>query len=348
MNILVIRFRQMGDAILATTLLNTLRRTFPDATIDFVLNERLEPLFRGHEAVSNIITFSDDERHSAFTYLRKVWSIVRGCHYDVIIDMRSTLNTSLFALFSPRTPFRIGLRKPYTWLMFNHRIAPCADNESMTDHDIRLAGPLNALRPVAVDNRFTLPVTEEEKSSFRRYMQQKGIDMRRPVVLVGVTTRVERKTWNVGRMEQVLRRMLAEWPQVQIVFNFSPGREQQDAQRVWENLGRDRRTFIDVEARSQRELCAMAANVTMYFGNEGGARHIVHAMGRPSFVVFAPSSDRAKWLPQNDVPADGVAPSDLLTAAQQESMTYEQRFDAITTDEVWQRLKAFATPIIGL
>ena len=47
MKILVIRFRQMGDAILATPLLSTLRANFPDAQIDFVLNERIAPLFKG-------------------------------------------------------------------------------------------------------------------------------------------------------------------------------------------------------------------------------------------------------------------------------------------------------------
>src|SRR3712207_1688287 len=72
MKILVIRFRQMGDAILATSLLNTLRDSFPDAQIDFVLNERLARLFEGHPSLSRVITFTDDERHHVLTYLRKV------------------------------------------------------------------------------------------------------------------------------------------------------------------------------------------------------------------------------------------------------------------------------------
>lgn len=64
MNILVIRFRQMGDAIVATPLLASLRESFPDARIDYVLNERLEPLFDGLPFIDNVISFSDDERHS--------------------------------------------------------------------------------------------------------------------------------------------------------------------------------------------------------------------------------------------------------------------------------------------
>lgn len=72
MKILVIRFRQMGDAILSTVVLNTLRRTFPDATIDFVLNANLCALFEGHPSIDHLIPFSYDERHSVWCYLRKV------------------------------------------------------------------------------------------------------------------------------------------------------------------------------------------------------------------------------------------------------------------------------------
>ena len=113
MKILVVRFRQMGDAILATSMLSTLKKSFPDAEIHFVLNERIAPLFEGHPAISRIITFSDDERHSFFIYIKKVWHIVHQTRYDAIIDMRSTLNTMFFALFSHRSKWRIGIRKPF-------------------------------------------------------------------------------------------------------------------------------------------------------------------------------------------------------------------------------------------
>ena len=141
MKILVIRFRQMGDAILATPLLSTLRASFPDAEIDFVLNERIAPLFEGHPALSRIITFTDEERHSFFTYVGKVWRTVHQTRYDAIIDMRSTTNTMLFALFSLRSRWRIGIRKPYTWGIFNRRIEACEDDESMIDHNLKLVPP---------------------------------------------------------------------------------------------------------------------------------------------------------------------------------------------------------------
>lgn len=325
MKILVIRFRQMGDAILATPLLSTLKKNFPDAEIDFVLNERIAPLFEGHPAISRTITFSDDERHSFFTYLRKVWRTVHQTHYDVIIDMRSTVNTILFALFSLRSKWRIGIRKPYTWGIFNHRIEGCEDDESMIDHNLKLAAPL---KPAVSDRNLSLNITEQEKQDFREYMTKQGIDFSRPVILVGVTAKLEHKTWPEDRMTETLNRMIEASPSLQLIFNYAPGREAENARRIYDSLTVDKSSvFLNIEAKSPRQLAAMAANCTAYFGNEGGARHIVHAMGRPSLVICSPGASKTTWLPQDtDIMAIGIDATS---------------YDLITVDRVWPELQHF-------
>lgn len=37
MKILVVRFKQIGDAILSSVICNTLKRTFPEAEVDYVV-----------------------------------------------------------------------------------------------------------------------------------------------------------------------------------------------------------------------------------------------------------------------------------------------------------------------
>ena len=321
MRILVIRFRQMGDAILATPLLSTLHRSFPDAELHFVLNERIAPLFEGHPAISRIITFSEAERHAPLTYLRKVWQTVHQTHYDAIIDMRSTLNTMPFALFSLRSKNRIGIRKPYTFGIYNYRIEGCEDDESMITHNLKLAEPL---KPAVIDRNLLLSITEKEKTVFRTYMQHEGIDFSRPVMLVGVTAKLENKTWAEDRMTETLHRLLDTFPHLQLIFNYAPGREAENARRIYEHLGANPHIFLQIQARSPRELAAMAANCTAYFGNEGGGRHIVHAMGKPSLVVCSPLASKTTWLPQDtDVLAWGIDANDA------------------TIENVWNQLLAF-------
>lgn len=340
--ILVIRFRQMGDAILATPMLNTLRRNFPDADITFVLNDRIAPLFDGHPAISRTITFSNDERHSFLAYLRKVWHVVRDTHYDIIIDMRSTVNTLPFMLFSLRSKYRIGIRKPYTCGIMNYRFEGCKDHESMISHNLRLTEPLKGMADNCTwkeDRNLTLSITEKEKQDFHLYMQQQGIDFDRPIMLVGVTAKLPEKTWPEERMTETLRRFADTFPQWQLIFNYAPGREAGNARRIYDTLQLPSRIFLNIEAKSPRQLAALAANCTAYFGNEGGARHIVHAMGRPSLVICSPKASKTTWLPQDtDIIAQGIAASDIADIA---GLTYEAQYNRITVDMVWKRLQAF-------
>ena len=342
--ILVIRFRQMGDAIMATPLLNTLHAHFPDAEIDFVINDRLESLFEGHPAISHIICFNHKERHSFFTYLSKVWKIMHQTRYDAIIDMRSTVSTLYFSLFSLHSRYRIGIRKPYTMKIYNYRYEGCEADENMIDHNLRLAEPLIGKDKTKTIRDLTLPLNDEEYNDFHRYMERQGIDFNRPVILVGVTAKLGNKTWAEDRMTETLLRLIKTYPKWQFIFNYAPGKEAEDARRIYDVLcerlpAAANACFLNIEARSPRQLAAMAACCTAYFGNEGGERHIVHAMGRPSFAICSPMASKATWLPQDtNILTQGIAASDLTDTT---GMTHEQQYDLITVDEVWPRLHAF-------
>ena len=340
MNILVIRFRQMGDAILATSLLNTLRRSFPDAQIDFVLNARIAPLFEGHPSIDRIITFTDDERHRFITYVRRVWSIVHSTRYDVIIDLRSTVNTMLFAMLSLSSRFRIGRKKWYTRLFFNHLI-DVPTGCPMIDLDLAYAAPLRAVHPVEPIRDFTLCISDEEHRAFGDYLIGQGIDMTRPRILVNVTAKLAHKVWSEDKMVWVLQRFLAEYPDYQVIFNYAPGDEERNARRIYERLGSPRQVFIDVQAHSSRELVAMAGYMTCFFGNEGGARHVMHAAGCPTLVVCAPGSKKQVWIPQNQVLAVGIAPSDFASCQELSRMSREAQYDLISKESVWQTLQQF-------
>ena len=71
--ILIIRFRQIGDSILAIALCSTLKKSFPDAEIHFVLNKNIAPLYEGHPDIDKVITFDKNENKPFTAYIKKVW-----------------------------------------------------------------------------------------------------------------------------------------------------------------------------------------------------------------------------------------------------------------------------------
>ena len=81
--ILIIRFRQIGDSILATSLCSTLKATFPEAEIHFLLNANIAPLYQGHPHIDKIITYDKNDNKPFISYLRKTWQTMHQNKYDV-------------------------------------------------------------------------------------------------------------------------------------------------------------------------------------------------------------------------------------------------------------------------
>lgn len=340
MNFLVIRFRQMGDTVLSTPLLSTLRASFPGSRIDIVLCERLAPLLENHPSVDHVLTFSERERHHILTYLRKVWRITHAVRYDAIFDMRSNMNTLVFSLFSRGTAIRSGIDKGYSRFFLTDAAAPCGKDTYVADYDLRLLAPLQRVRPLTLCHQLSLQLREEERRQFEGYMRQRGIDFGRPVLLAGVTAKLAHKAWGKEHMETVLRQILQAFPDMQIILNYAPGREKEEAQSIAARLDSPL-VFWGIEAKGIRQLMAMSACCTCYFGNEGGTRHIVDAMGKPTFSVCSPAVSRGKWIPADSVRHQSVAPADFASAEQLATLSPAELYALVTPERVWRRLQPF-------
>lgn len=335
--ILVIRFRQMGDAILASAMCSSLKKSFPRAEVHIVLNERIAPIFLHHPHIDKVISFSGEVNKNILLYIKKVWSVVHNEHYDVIIDMRSTVRTLFFSLFSLSTPLRIGYRKGYTFLL-NRKVSLPKEKMDVLEMNRKFVNLLSDISPITDVRDFRLYVTEEEKMRYRKYMVECGVNFDHAVILIGVTTKILKKRWNLQFMKEIIGRIVTQYKCLQVIFNYAPGQEEEVCRRVYNELGCPKNVFIDIRADSVRGLMALCCNCSFYFGNEGGTRHLIQALGVPSYSIFSPGAAKYKWLPQNSIPSFGVDVSDILCDEQRQNMSEEKLFNSINPDFVWQQL----------
>lgn len=335
--VLVIRFRRVGDAVLSVVICSTIRKSFPDAEIHYVVNESIEPLFRDHPDVDRVITFSDRENNHFFTYLAKVHRLMREERYDVIVDTRSTLKTLWFSIFSLGTRYRIGTRKYYNLFFHNYRVRNQQD-ESLDEvsRNLLLLKPLEKEFPLIYDADFKLQVTDDEKENFRKYMIKQGIDFSRLIVLCTPFTRVVDKKWDIQKMKEVLSRLVWKYD-AQLIFNYSK-EEKSEALALYDEMTGDRHIFVNVEADSLRKLVAMISLSDFFFGNEGGPRHMAQACGVPGLAIYPPWVNKQKWLPSRDERYQGISPLDFIPEAERGMLSEKEIFDRLTVEQVWERL----------
>lgn len=338
--ILIIRFRRVGDAILSSALCTSLRKSFPQAQIHYVLNENIAPLFAHHPDIDKVITFSDSDMQTSEIYRQKVKAVVKEGNYDVIIDTRSTIKTLLFSLFSLKSKYRIGRKKSYNLFLQNYRVDNYYDGERNTvELTLDLLNPLSKAFNIQKDPNFRLVVTDEEKSSFRSYMEQSGIDFSKKVMVCAVATRVDGKAWAKDKMTAILARILDKYPHTQLIFNYAGDKEKAFATDIYKALNNDRRVFIDIEAKNLRELPSMLANADFFFGNEGGPRHIMQALGGASFAIYPPNVIKREWLPNPSELNQGIELADIYPQkSKDDSLNFGQKMDLINVESVWKAL----------
>lgn len=339
-NILIIRFRRVGDATLSSVLCTSLRKSFPDAKIHYVLNENIAPLFENHPDIDKLITFNDNDLSKIGRYINRVKSVVNETHYDIIIDTRSTIKSMLFSLFSLSTPYRIGRKKPYNKFIQNYRVDNFPNGTRNTvDLLLDLLNPLEKEFKIQKDPNFRLYVTKEEKESFAHYMESKGIDFSKPIILCAITARAEFRAWEKIKMKEVIDRILDKYQNAQLIFNYAGYREKEVAEELHRQGSHHPRVFIDIEATSLKQLAAMIANVDFFFGNEGGPRHLAQAFDIPVFAIYPPCVRMIEWLPNPSPRNQGIELPDIdPMSAMNNDLTFEQKLALIDIDSVWKRL----------
>ena len=340
MRILVVRFRRVGDALLSTTVCRSLKKSYPKAEIHYVLNEGIAELFAKDPYIDKLITFSTDELQNPLKYLIKVWKLVRANQYSIIVDLRTTLNTLPFALFSPKSKFRIGFYKPYNYLIHNYRVPTFLTSGDYIQQSLSFLNPLYKHGDIIKDSLFAIYLEENEKAAFCEKMKTKGIDFEQPIVVCSVTTRVINKRWPMEYMREIIKKIIQEFPSFQLIFNYGGKVEQKIATDLYYALGKPSQVFINIEAESLRELAAMLSCSTYFFGNEGGARHIAQAMEVPSFALFSPEISIDQWLPNRCEAYDGIAINEIIVDdGIRENMNSKELFYSITPEIVWKKLK---------
>lgn len=160
-----------------------------------------------------------------------------------------------------------------------------------------------------------------------------GIDFSKAVFACAINSRVPRKVYPIENMMQVIKTLLDKL-NIQIIFYYSPD-EKDFAKKVHEQLGNDTRIFSNIETSSIRELAMLLSNCNMFFGNEGGPRHLAQALDIPSFAIFSPESDKKEWLANENPRHQGVEPKEFNIT---KGMTRDEIYHLITPEFILSKV----------
>ncbi len=118
--ILVIQTAFIGDAILATALLESLHAEYPQAEIDFLVRKGNEGLFHKHPFLHELIVWN--KQTAKYKDWWRILRHIRRRRYDAVINVQRFAATGLWTALSG-APFTAGFNKNPLSFAFTHRVA---------------------------------------------------------------------------------------------------------------------------------------------------------------------------------------------------------------------------------
>ncbi|MFL9484517.1 glycosyltransferase family 9 protein [Chitinophagaceae bacterium LWZ2-11] len=116
---LVIQTAFIGDAVLASGLLEKLHQVFPDAEIDYMVRKGNEGLFAAHPYLHEVLVW--DKKKSKYKHLLQLLSVIRKRKYDKVINVQRYAATGFITAFSGAKE-TIGFDKNPLSFLFTRKI----------------------------------------------------------------------------------------------------------------------------------------------------------------------------------------------------------------------------------
>lgn len=295
MKILIVKTSAIGDVIHTLPALNCLRRHYPDARIDWLVEEAASEAVLGHRAVNQVLVSGRKRWIQLFRQGRWAESWrgfitlirqIRATEYDLVIDFQGLLKSGIFVALARakrKAGFGRGMdHSEASWLFLNERVQSVdMDQHALTRELLLLAG----LGIPCAQIDFDFPIDDQDKAQADALLKENDLDLTRPLVVINSMTTWPTKHWINDRFAQVADRLQALG--MSLIFTGGP-KDVGDVEAICvEMKGRG----INLAGRtSLKVLAALYERASLVVTIDSGPMHLAAAMGTPVVALFGPTA----------------------------------------------------------
>lgn len=283
-SVLIVHTGQIGDNLLTTPVIRSIRKSLPGAYIAFLTTPQNYHVFTYNPYLDEIILL--DKSISVGEYKRFL-SNIKKRRFNIVLDYLCNPRTAFITWFSDakrRVGYDLRLRK------YAYNIVVKRDPAPKYSVDFKY----DLLRALYIDgDGFALDLfIPDEAGSFASDFIKSIKNTHGPVITVSPVSRRAYKQWQADRFAK-LADMLISTLHAQVVFLWGPG-EKTYVQQIMYMM--KQKPHLSPQTRTIKELAAIIKLADMHIGNDNGIKHIAIAMRTPTVTVHGPS-DPVSWEP---------------------------------------------------
>ena len=271
-NILVVTLSNIGDVILTTPVISSLRSHFPDARFTVLVGSKAAGLLEGSSQIDRLLIYNKWAGwHHRLELVRKL----REESYDWVVDLRNS-----------GFPFFVRARRRSPVFRF-HQTRRARDRHLEILQMMKL--------PTESNTGFDF-FSDSDEDSLSQKLRKKGAELSLPWVVVSPGAGSEAKRWHIEGFCRVVDHLLeTTFFHVAVVGDAS---EKLLGAKLAEI---DSRRVLNLTGEiSLRELGALVARAKLVLSNDSAVMHLGYELKRPVVALFGPT-DHQKYGRENKI-----------------------------------------------
>ena len=274
LKVLLVKTSSLGDVVHNLPVASDIRRRFPEARIDWVVEEAYAPLVALHPSVAGVIPVairrwrSRPLRASTWSEILDLRRLFGGQKYDTVIDTQGLIKSALLARAARgrRHGFDAGsAREGFAARLYDvtHHVA--RNLHAVTRNRLLVASALGYRADTPAEYGIRAPASTESRARY--------------AVLLHATSRAD-KLWPIDRWIGLGRAF--ETRAMHCVLPWGTDQERRRSEAIAEALGTARIPALAPIA----EVAAMLAGAAAIVGVDTGLTHLAAALGVPVIALF--------------------------------------------------------------
>lgn len=291
--ILFIKSGAIGDVLMTTPLLRSVRRHFPDAEITYFVGEWSKDALKNNKNVDRVISFPDDVIFKKkLLKLKKLAKRLSKEKFDLCFVLDWSYLAGLFGYMCAPNAVRIGFARGEEG--FAHSIGiPYGDRKHDSEYYLDMARAIGAAVTNKSGNSMELFLSESDKEFADRFAKKKKIGRK----IIGIAPAgasnpgqtVLLKRWPCERYIE-LSNMVLEKTDAKIIF-FGGKQDTEVIKKIESRIENGNGRIFDASGKcSIQESAALMKKCKVIVTNDSGAMHIAAAAGVPTISIFGPTN----------------------------------------------------------
>ncbi len=283
MDILIIRFSSLGDVIMTTAVVETLKQSFPESCVCFLTKSYYSQVFESDERIFKVIEIQGNE--NPFEIIKKLGRK----KFDVVIDLHSSIRSIIVSALL-KSPLKLRLNKH----SLARRFMVLSRNRFRRKFDV-LGSYLETLKPLGIHGEVLPKLIPDGKIKNAVDIFLDGQNNERGNRIIGIAPggRHQTKMWN----EESFAKFADEIVNLGDVPVFIGDKNDMEVvERIREIM-----TGKSISLAGKIDLSetiGVISHLNALVANDSGPMHIAGALGIPFVAVFGPTHPDLGFCPR--------------------------------------------------